>query len=91
MSHELRTPLNAILGYCQLHGHDRTLGTDLQNSLRAIGRAGDHILELVNNILDLVRLEADAMPLNPCWLSASIVPGCQKFFLGQFPGQGTFL
>jgi PAS domain S-box-containing protein len=65
MSHELRTPLNAILGYCQLHGQDRTLGTDLQNSLRAINRAGDHILELVNNILDLVRLEADAMPLNP--------------------------
>jgi len=65
MSHELRTPLNAILGFSQLLARDQSLGRDQQNSLRAINRAGEHLLDLVNSILELARLEAGALTVNP--------------------------
>jgi PAS domain S-box-containing protein len=65
MSHELRTPLNAILGFSQLLARDQGLGREQQDSLRAINRAGEHLLGLVNNVLDLARLEAGALTVNP--------------------------
>ncbi len=65
MSHELRTPLNAILGFSQLLARDQSLGREQQNSLGAIQRSGAHLLGLVNNILDLARLEAGGLTVNP--------------------------
>jgi PAS domain S-box-containing protein len=58
MSHELRTPLNGVLGYAQLlqSGHD--LSPAQREGLEAISRCGSHLLELINDILDLSRIEA---------------------------------
>ncbi len=57
MSHELRTPLNAILGFTQLLKHDLSLSLKQQENIREIDSAGEHLLELVNQILDLARIE----------------------------------
>lgn len=57
MSHELRTPLNAILGYTQLLEHDALLSEKQRKEIREIDSAGNMLLELVNQILDLARIE----------------------------------
>jgi two-component system sensor histidine kinase/response regulator len=64
MSHELRTPLNAILGFSQLMNRDLSLTTEQQNNLNIINSSGEHLLTLINNILDLSKIEAGRMILN---------------------------
>lgn len=63
MSHELRTPLNAILGFAQLFGFDDNLNEDQQLNLTEINRAGEHLLEVINEILDLAKVEAGVLDL----------------------------
>jgi PAS domain S-box-containing protein len=63
MSHELRTPLNAILGFGQLLEVDPTLTPDQSDSVKEITHAGHHLLELVNEVLDLARIESGRMVL----------------------------
>lgn len=58
MSHELRTPLNAILGFAQLMEHDERLPGDAHHNLQTINRAGRHLLALINDVLDISRIEA---------------------------------
>ena len=58
MSHELRTPLNGVLGYTQLLQRDRGLRPAQREALEAIGKCGTHLLELINDVLDLSRIEA---------------------------------
>jgi PAS domain S-box-containing protein len=58
MSHEIRTPMNAILGYAQLMLRDPNLGTDSKANLRIIGRSGEHLLALINDVLDMSKIEA---------------------------------
>jgi CheY-like chemotaxis protein len=66
MSHELRTPLNAIIGYAHLLGRDRQQLTERQSSgLETIHESGQHLLTLINDILDLARVEAGKMSLHP--------------------------
>jgi signal transduction histidine kinase/CheY-like chemotaxis protein len=66
MSHELRTPLNAIIGYAQLLGRDRDHLTErLASGLATIHESGQHLLTLINDILDLARVEAGKMELHP--------------------------
>jgi signal transduction histidine kinase len=57
MSHELRTPLNAITGYTQLLEHDESLDHKQKDNIREISNAGQLLLELVNQILDLSSIE----------------------------------
>jgi len=57
MSHELRTPLNVILGFTQLMAHDTNLTPDQQEDLQTIRRSGDHLLNLINDVLDLSKIE----------------------------------
>ncbi len=64
MSHELRTPLNAILGFAQLLKREVILAEKYQNYLDIILRSGDHLLKLINNILDLSKIEAEKLQLN---------------------------
>jgi PAS domain S-box-containing protein len=69
MSHELRTPLNGVLGYAQLLQRSRSLTSDQRESLDAIAKCGAHLLELINDVLDLSkieagRIEAEAVPTN---------------------------
>ena len=58
MSHELRTPLNVILGYSQLFGYDRGLKEEHLANAAEINRAGKHLMSLIDQILDLSRIEA---------------------------------
>jgi PAS domain S-box-containing protein len=63
MSHELRTPLNAILGFSQLMGQDHSLKTEQSKMLQIINHSGEHLLDLINSILDLSKIEAGHMSL----------------------------
>ena len=66
MSHELRTPINALLGYTALL-RERIYGDLTDRQVEALGRmesSSGHLLELVNDILDLARIEAGRMPLH---------------------------
>jgi signal transduction histidine kinase len=65
MSHELRTPLNGILGYAQIMQRDPTLTSNQQASVEIISRSGEHLLTLINDILDLSKIEAGKMELRP--------------------------
>jgi len=64
MSHELRTPLNAILGFTQLLGDDRNLTDSQREKVRVITRSGEHLLSLINDILDISKIEAGRMELH---------------------------
>lgn len=82
MSHELRTPLNGILGYAQILKKDKTLTQQQNNGLDIIHRCGEHLLTLINDILDLSKIEAQKIELYatdfhfPSFL-AEIVAICQ--------------
>ncbi|MCP4750724.1 MAG: response regulator [Proteobacteria bacterium] len=64
MSHELRTPLNAILGFSQIMSHDRALNADQKDNLQIINRSGEHLLTLINDILDMSKIEAGQVSLD---------------------------
>ena len=65
MSHEIRTPLNAIIGFSQLMNRDKLL-SDIQKEYNmSIISAGEHLLALINDILELSKIEAGRVLLNP--------------------------
>ncbi len=64
MSHELRTPLNGILGYVQILSKDRDLNSKQQQGLSIIQHSGEHLLTLINDILDISKIEAKRMELS---------------------------
>ncbi|MGF1497093.1 MAG: ATP-binding protein, partial [Elainellaceae cyanobacterium] len=65
MSHELRTPLNGILGYAQILLRDRQLNPKQRDGIRTMHQCGTHLLTLINDILDLAKIEAQKIELNP--------------------------
>ncbi|APG26559.1 hypothetical protein A7E78_00995 [Syntrophotalea acetylenivorans] len=65
MSHEIRTPLNAILGYSQLLQKDPDLQPAQREQIQTINRSGDHLLELINDILEISRIEAGHVAIHP--------------------------
>jgi signal transduction histidine kinase/CheY-like chemotaxis protein len=64
MSHELRTPLNAILGFTQLMTRDASIGKEQQENLKIINRSGEHLLKLINDILEMSKIEVGQITLN---------------------------
>jgi PAS domain S-box-containing protein len=58
MSHELRTPLNAVLGFTQLLSNDKNLTGGQLDKIEIISRSGEHLLALINDILDISKIEA---------------------------------
>lgn len=64
MSHELRTPLNAIIGFGQLLELDASLSADNSQYVHEVVKAGEHLLELINGILDLAKVEAGRIMLS---------------------------
>lgn len=65
MSHELRTPLNGILGYAQILGRINTLSNKEQEGINIIYQCGSHLLTLINDVLDLSKIEARKLELAP--------------------------
>ncbi len=65
MSHELRTPLNAIIGYSELLEEDLDDADEAHGDLHRIRQSGHHLLALVNDVLDMSRIEADRLVLAP--------------------------
>jgi PAS domain S-box-containing protein len=63
MSHELRTPLNGVLGYAQLLQRDRNLNATQREALEAIGKCGSQLLDLINDVLDLSKIEAGRLDI----------------------------
>jgi signal transduction histidine kinase/DNA-binding NarL/FixJ family response regulator len=65
MSHELRTPLNAILGYAQILQRDHSLGERQSAAIATIHNSGEHLLRLINDILDVSKIEAGKLDIYP--------------------------
>ncbi|MGF1538505.1 MAG: DAHL domain-containing protein [Elainellaceae cyanobacterium] len=65
MSHELRTPLNVILGFTQLMARDRSLAPQQEEYLTSINQSGEHLLNLINDVLEMSKIEAGKVSLNP--------------------------
>lgn len=64
MSHELRTPLNAILGFTQLMQRDSSLTADHQRSVEIVNQSGEHLLGLINDVLEMSKIEAGRVTLH---------------------------
>jgi signal transduction histidine kinase len=65
ISHELRTPLNAILGFAQLLQDEQNMPPDLRDYVSTIHSSGEHLLGLINDLLDLSKAEASVLEINP--------------------------
>ncbi|MBP6225006.1 MAG: response regulator, partial [Rhizobacter sp.] len=65
MTHELRTPLNSILGYSQILLKDESLTSTPREAVQTIQRSGEHLLALIDGLLDLARIEAGRLQLEP--------------------------
>jgi signal transduction histidine kinase len=74
MSHELRTPLNAIIGFSDLLRNDASVSSDHRRTLGIISRSGDQLLAVLNDVLDMARIEAgkSAVVLTPFDLRAAM-------------------
>ena len=71
MSHEFRTPLNIILGYTKFLIKDNLMKTEQVDDLNVIHKSGEHLLTLINDILDLAKIEADKLKIYPTQVSLS--------------------
>ncbi len=65
MSHEIRTPMNAILGYSQIMQNDRTLSSSQKDHVETIIRSGEHLLHIINDILEMSKIEAGKLESRP--------------------------
>ena len=83
MSHELRTPLNGVLGYAQLLQRDRGLNVGQREALEAIARCGSQLLDLINDVLDLSKIEAGRLDIEeaPTDLARLVID--LKFMVGE--------
>ncbi len=89
ISHELRTPLNAILGYSQILMRDASLSKESARQVETIKTNGEHLLGLINEVLEMSRIEAGKVHLDlaPCGIS-SVLEETRMLFSGQASKKG---
>jgi PAS domain S-box-containing protein len=73
MSHEIRTPMNAILGFSQLMLRDQDLTPRQSQYLGTINRSGEHLLALINDVLEMSKIEAGRTTVNPSTFDLSVL------------------
>jgi PAS domain S-box-containing protein len=83
MSHELRTPLNGVLGYTQLLQRDRNLNSAQRDALDAIAKCGSHLLDLINDILDLSKIEAGVVDMEVAATDLAQLAVDLKYVVGE--------
>lgn len=86
ISHEIRTPLNSILGYTQLLLQNTELPIDQQKSLEVIKRSGDHLVSLIDGLLDLASIESGKLKLERVELN---LPAFLKYIISMFQPQAA--
>jgi two-component system sensor histidine kinase/response regulator len=92
MSHELRTPLNAILGFTQLMSRDSNLSSQQQHSLKVINTSGNHLLALINDVLEMSKIEAGTVSLSTAPFDLSqLLDSVQGMFQIQAMEKGLLL
>ena len=92
MSHELRTPLNAILGFTQLLIRSQNLSPREHRHLEIVKNSGEQLLSLVNNVLDLSKIEAECDVLEPIGFNLhKLLWDLQKMFSLKAEGKGILL
>ncbi|MBF2027952.1 MAG: PAS domain S-box protein [Oscillatoriales cyanobacterium C42_A2020_001] len=81
MSHELRTPLNTILGFAQLMTRDTTIAPEKRQQLNIINRSGEHLLNLINDILEMSKIEAGRIQFTPrCFNLYALLQTLEQMF-----------
>ncbi len=89
MSHEIRTPLNAILGYAQILQMNGSLDSKQSEAVNTIETSGNHLLELINRILDISKIEAGHLELNSSDFNlTSLVEGLATIFRDRCESKG---
>ncbi|WP_234996712.1 MHYT domain-containing protein [Planktothrix sp. PCC 11201] len=92
MSHELRTPLNAILGFTQLMNEDPLLSSKHHKYVGIINQAGEHLLTLINDVLEMSKIEAGRTTLNQHQFDLiSLLEGLRKMMQMRAESQGLEL
>ena len=92
MSHELRTPLNGVLGYAQVLQRDSALTPEQREGLDVIARCGSYLLELINDVLDLSRIEAGRADHEPAPTDLrELVADVMRFVADPARGKGLQL
>ncbi|MBD2211832.1 response regulator [Nostoc linckia FACHB-104] len=92
MSHELRTPMNAILGFTQLMVRDRQTPEQFQEHLSIITRSGEHLLGLINDVLEMSRIEAGQLVLNEsCFNLHRLLHSLNEMFALKAIEKGLYL
>jgi PAS domain S-box-containing protein len=92
MSHELRTPLNAILGFSQLLTRDPSLSPQQQESLEIINGSGEHLLTLINDVLDMAKIEAGRQELHvTCFNLHNLIQELEHLFQLKSASKGIQL
>lgn len=92
MSHELRTPLNAILGFAQLMSRDMTLDAEKRQQLSIINRSGNHLLNLINDVLEMSKIEAGRVYFVPnCFDFQALLDTLESMFQMRATDKGLRL
>jgi CheY-like chemotaxis protein/two-component sensor histidine kinase len=89
MSHEIRTPMNAILGFSQLLLRSQDLNPVHREHLETIRRSGEHLLAIINDILEMSKIESGRVTLNPAPFDLhSLLADMEQMFLGSAGAKG---
>jgi two-component system, sensor histidine kinase and response regulator len=92
MSHEFRTPLNAILGFTQIMIRDRALSSDERENVQIIHRSSEHLLGLINDVLEMSKIEAGRATLNQRSFDLHrMLTGLQEMFALRAESKGLVL